>query len=416
MKEKFFLVLGVVFLGQFASAMPYSILPAIFLNPDYSIFSLSWTQGQCALFLGATLAAGSLGQFLFQPFLGVLSDRYGRFNVACLNFFCSTLFYSLMAVAIGIKQVYAILPIQFLGNMFEGTLFLGRAMVVDLQYQSKDKSLGMVDAAVAAAYVAGPLFSAFILHLFHDAAYIFFSMSAIYCITGMLCYFMKNTFIEERVETKIKTSTLAEFNLFNKLKRLFSEYPEFKIPLLSFIAQMLALDIFYAFSPFFLSKYFLFSPKMLALYNASLSVAIIIGAGYVADYLKKLYPNQKILFFSSGLFAANLFLFASIHKASASLLFFILIGLSSSISVVNLTAQISETTDKHVQGEVMGVQNALRMLANTLLCLFGGALFSVSPLLIFLIATFLCAFSLMYYMKKGKNNEGRSRYLCDKKV
>ena len=76
--RQFFIVLFIVFLGFLGISMPYLIFPSLFLNPAYSILPADWESSTRILFLGATLAAYPLGQFVGSPILGSLSDDYGR--------------------------------------------------------------------------------------------------------------------------------------------------------------------------------------------------------------------------------------------------------------------------------------------------------------------------------------------------
>ncbi len=75
-KKQFWVILIIVFLGFVGISMPYLIFPALFLNPDYSIIPNAWGDTSRAIFLGITLAAYPLGQFLGSPILGSLSDDY----------------------------------------------------------------------------------------------------------------------------------------------------------------------------------------------------------------------------------------------------------------------------------------------------------------------------------------------------
>src|SRR3990167_5425776 len=77
-KRQFAVIWSIVFFGFLGVSMPYLIFPALFVNPDYLILPASWGTSGHALFLGITLAAYPLGQFIGSPILGALSDDYGR--------------------------------------------------------------------------------------------------------------------------------------------------------------------------------------------------------------------------------------------------------------------------------------------------------------------------------------------------
>ena len=53
----------------------------VLLNPAIAILPTDWSESSHAIFLGITLAAYPLGQFIGSPILGALSDDYGRKQV-----------------------------------------------------------------------------------------------------------------------------------------------------------------------------------------------------------------------------------------------------------------------------------------------------------------------------------------------
>ncbi len=80
-KFQLWVILSIVFFGFLGLSIPYLIFPSIFLNPAYTILPPTWSEAERGMFLGITLAAYPLGQFIGSPILGSLSDEYGRRKV-----------------------------------------------------------------------------------------------------------------------------------------------------------------------------------------------------------------------------------------------------------------------------------------------------------------------------------------------
>src|SRR5476651_1246308 len=112
-RRKFWLILMIVFLGFIGISMPYLIFPALFLNPDYSILPASWSPPSHALFLGITLAAYPLGQFIGSPILGALSDEYGRKQLLSVSLLITAVCYLFTGFAIEWKHLGLLIASRF---------------------------------------------------------------------------------------------------------------------------------------------------------------------------------------------------------------------------------------------------------------------------------------------------------------
>ena len=94
-------------------------------------------------------------QFLFAPFIGALSDRYGRRPVLLFSLFCFGIDYIFMALA----PTYEWL---FVGRVIAGiagaSITTGFAYIADISVaENRAKNFGMVGAAFGLGFIIGPL-------------------------------------------------------------------------------------------------------------------------------------------------------------------------------------------------------------------------------------------------------------------
>src|SRR3990167_5582466 len=113
--------------------MPYLIFPALFINPEYTILSQSWSASSRALFLGITLAVYPLGQFVGSPILGALSDDYGRKEILSGSLVLSAIFNLLTGFAIASQLLALLILSRFLAGLMEGNVAIARAMAADMK-------------------------------------------------------------------------------------------------------------------------------------------------------------------------------------------------------------------------------------------------------------------------------------------
>src|SRR4029077_8065693 len=96
----------------------------------------------------------ALGQFIFSPVLGVLSDRFGRRPVILLSNLGLGLDYMVMALAPTLSWL-------FVGRVFSGitaaSITTGTAYVADVvEPEKRAGAFGMIGAAVGVGFVLGP--------------------------------------------------------------------------------------------------------------------------------------------------------------------------------------------------------------------------------------------------------------------
>lgn len=132
-KRQFWVILTIIFLGFLGISMPYLIFPALFLNPAYSILPTGWSQSSHALFLGITLAAYPLGQFIGSPILGALSDDYGRKQVLAGSLIVSAIANLFTGFAIDWHFLGLLIASRFIAGIMEGNIAIARVMATDIK-------------------------------------------------------------------------------------------------------------------------------------------------------------------------------------------------------------------------------------------------------------------------------------------
>ncbi len=400
-KRQFWVILLIVFLGFIGISMPYLIFPALFLNPEYSILPASWSASSHALFLGITLAAYPLGQFIGSPILGALSDDYGRKRLLTASLLIAALCNLFTGFAIAWQHLGLLIVSRFAAGLMEGNIAIARAMAADLKTLSKHHTFGKINAATSIAYLLGPLLGGVMadksLLESLTASTPFYSICILFfCLAGLTAIVLEKT----ALSTPLVVRTVWErLNFIKRMSVLFSNKP-LKLLMIVSTAFTLAVDIFYEFGPVHLTLKWILGPAQLSLYNGVLCLALAIGNGLLPALFSPQASRKAAILCSIGGLALFLIGIVVTNSTLVMLGLFALCGLVIGLAVTLLTVKISDSASDTIQGEVMGVQLSLRVLGDAVICLFGGVLLLLSSKLILMVAAAIALAAMAYYALK----------------
>ncbi len=104
--------------------------------------------------VGIVLASYTLGQFLFTPLLGSLSDRIGRRPILMFGLVCNTIF----LIAFGLASaLWMAIAVRFLAGAGNGNLAVTRAYIGDISTREQlPARMGMIGASFGLEFMIGP--------------------------------------------------------------------------------------------------------------------------------------------------------------------------------------------------------------------------------------------------------------------
>jgi len=110
---------------------------------------------EAAVYGGYLLFAFAITQFLFSPFMGNLSDQYGRRPIILLSLFGFVIDYILLALA----PSFAWLVIgRLLAGFFGASYSTANSYIADISTdENRSKNFGMMGAAFGVGFIIGPL-------------------------------------------------------------------------------------------------------------------------------------------------------------------------------------------------------------------------------------------------------------------
>ena len=112
-------------------------------------------SNEAAVYGGYVLFAFAITQFLFSPFMGNLSDQYGRRPIILLSLFGFVIDYLLLAIA----PTFGWLVVgRLIAGFFGASFSTANSYIADVSTEeNRSKNFGMLGAAFGVGFIIGPL-------------------------------------------------------------------------------------------------------------------------------------------------------------------------------------------------------------------------------------------------------------------
>jgi len=147
----------VIFLVVFIDLLGFGLV-----LPLLPVYAKAYSQDETGIQLGMLMASFSIMQFLFAPFWGKLSDRYGRRPILMVGLLGSVVFYSLFGFATTLTDPELTLILLFVTRIGAGisgaTISTAQAYIADTTTpETRSKGMALIGMAFGAGFTFGPL-------------------------------------------------------------------------------------------------------------------------------------------------------------------------------------------------------------------------------------------------------------------
>ncbi len=367
------IIVLVALIGFVGIAMPYPIFAPLILQPNADgIVPLAWSDGYRGLMFGVALAVYPLGQSIGSPILGAWSDRVGRKKVLIFTLIGTSFGFLSSGIALSYGSFILLIVSRFITGLLEGNVAIARAMAADLKTIDKHKSFGFINSGTCIGYIIGPLMGGFL----SDKSFVtWFSDALAFYVASfvtVLAVVLSARYLKETHNDRSFAKPLV-MNPYDQFKEL-CQMSSVRLPLLTLAVFYLAVDLYYCFGSAFLTHHWGMNASQIAVYAVVLSIGLTIGFGWLAYHAAQYWSSEKII--RAALLLASFLLFCLVLTTQAllAMFWFFVIGLTIGVAGTHLVVALSDSASEHIQGEVMGVHQSLRVLGEGVLCLLGGGL------------------------------------------
>ena len=141
--------LTLIFLTVFIDLLGFGILIPIL--PTFATIKLKMDETM----IGVVLAAYSFMQFLFNPLLGKLSDKYGRKPIITICLFLNAVGYVIFAFT---RSFEVLIISRIVGGIGGSSVSVAMAYIADVTTkENRAHGMGLIGAAFGLGFVFGPL-------------------------------------------------------------------------------------------------------------------------------------------------------------------------------------------------------------------------------------------------------------------
>jgi len=299
---------------------------------------------------GYLLFAFAITQFLFSPFMGSLSDHYGRRPIILLSLFGFVVDYLLLAMA----PTYLWLVVgRLIAGFFGASFTTANAYIADISTdEDRSKNFGMLGAAFGVGFIVGPLlggiFGGFGLRVpFYVAALLTF-------INFLYGYFILP---ESLAPENRRTFNWRNANPLSTLKKL-SKYKGIGVMLVALFMLNLGSHAVQSNWTYFTMFKFEWTEFMVGLSLALVGVLVGVVQAVLAQKAANNFGLNKSVIVGFALYTLGMFLFSMASQSWMMFVFLIPYCLGG-IAMPNLQSIIVKAVPKNEQGELQGGMTSL---------------------------------------------------------
>lgn len=401
-------ILLTVLLDMLGIGIIIPIIAPLFLDADRAVVPQDLPLTTKTFLLGLLLATFSIAQFFGSPILGALSDRVGRKKVLSWSIFGTFLGYVIFAIGILTGNVYLLFFGRFVDGISGGNIAVVFSAIADVSTpQNKTKNFGLVGMLFGVGFVLGP----FIGGMLSDSSLVsWFAFDTPFWVAAFLSL-LNLVFIRYNFKETLKIRAqgkLDPFSGFKNVGKAFSIKPLRIVFTVSFL-MVFGFTFYTQFIQVFLIEKFSFDQRDIGYFFAYIGLWLVITQGGILRVVSKRYsPITVITVTGIGLAIA---LMMNIIPTSLLGLYLVapIISIFQGLNSPNITSLVSSLAEDDNQGEILGINQSVNSLAQTLPPLIGGYLvgLNVNISVYFSSGVILIAWLVFMFNFKRKPNSNR---------
>ena len=294
--------------------------------------------------------AYAIMQFFFSPFLGNLSDKYGRRPVLLFSLFGFGVDYIFLSFAPSIGWL-------FVGRIIAGitgaSFTTATAYIADISApEDRAKNFGLIGAAFGLGFIIGPVVGGLLGQ--YGSRIPFLAAAGLTFINFIYGFFVLPESLPVENRRIFEWRRANPFGAFKHLKK----YPAVAALAISFFLVYMAGQSVQSVWSFFGIERFKWSPKLIGISLGTVGLLVGLVQGVLIRYINPKLGNVKSIYIGFGMYALGLVLFACATQGWMMFIFLIPYCLGG-ISGPALQSIITGHVPANEQGELQGALTSL---------------------------------------------------------
>src|SRR6478672_5880659 len=294
--------------------------------------------------------AYAIMQFLFSPFLGNLSDKFGRRPILLFSLFGFGVDYVFLSFAPTIGWL-------FVGRIIAGitgaSFTTATAYIADISApENRAKNFGLVGAAFGLGFIIGPVVGGLLGQ--YGSRIPFLAAAGLAFGNLLYGYWVLPASLAAENRRSFEWKRANPFGAFKHLKK----YPAVAALAVSFFLVYMAGQAVQSVWSFFGIERFRWSPKLIGISLGMVGLLVGLVQGVLIRYINPKLGNTKSIYIGFGMYALGLVLFACATRGWMMFIFLIPYCLGG-ISGPALQSIITGHVPANEQGELQGALTSL---------------------------------------------------------
>jgi multidrug resistance protein len=349
--------------------------------------------------IGLVVAIYSFVQFLFNPILGRLSDKYGRKPIIVISLFINAIGYVLFAFT---TSYIILLVSRIVAGIGGSSISVAQAYIADVTTKdNRAKGMGAIGAAFGLGFVFGPLIGGFL------SGYGYMVTGFASAGFSILAFIFTITLLpESNLNRNRPAETKRKLIDINALKNVFAIPERAMLIFLFFVLTFSFANIYGTFALLGLQVYG-FSDMQNGFMFGIIGLTSAVVQGGLIGRINKLVSKTNILKFGSFFIMIGLALIPYGDTFLGLAIICIFLSIGTGVFQPTVLSLISEVTPETEQGVTLGVNQSFSAFARVLGPLWGGFAFEFLgypfPFLTGAAFTFIIFIAAVFYIPKKLN-------------
>ena len=385
--------LSLIFLTVFIDLLGFGILIPIL--PAFAKTQLLVDETA----IGLVVAVYSFVQFLFNPILGRLSDKYGRKPIIVISLFINAIGYVLFAFT---TSYVLLLVSRIVAGIGGSSISVAQAYIADVTTkEDRAKGMGIIGAAFGLGFLFGPLIGGFL------ASYGYMVTGFGSATFSILAFILTIVLLpESNLNRKAPSGAKRKLVDVDGLKNVFAKPERAILIFLFFVLTFSFANIYGTFALLGLQVYG-FSDMQNGFMFGIIGLTSAVVQGGLIGRISKVVSKKNILKFGSFFIMVGLALIPYGVTFLGLAIICIILSIGTGVFQPTVLSLISEVTPEDEQGVTLGVNQSLSAFARVLGPLWGGFAFEflgyAFPFLTGAAFTLFIFIATVFYIPKKLN-------------
>ena len=356
-----------IFIVVFVDLLGFSII--LPLLPYYAS-----KFGASPQLIGYLIASYSICQFIASPFLGDLSDRYGRRPVLLYSQIGSCLGFVLMGFALQLPNPLLWLFVaRIVDGLSGGNLTVAQAYISDItKPEERARNFGMIiGVSFGLGFLIGPTLGGFLSRYGYDVpAY----AAAVFSFASI----MATLFLLPETQHQHDETRPSGLALYTRVFDYLS-IPELRRLLMVFFFMTLPFALYVTMFPLFADHQLNFTAEQTGYFLGFVGFLGIVWQGAVIGPLVKRFGDYRALVIGLISSACGLFYIVTVNVWWKLVFVALFFSFGHGISRPSLTSIITQTAPPNRRGGVLGAMTSLESFTRIIAPILGGWIIAVHP-------------------------------------